>query len=83
MQRPCWAVDNHTLLHSNTVCKGEGTTAVEKTIISFRIRKEVKDALQKLADADRRSLSSYIDFALGDHVSAQKAAAKKKGGRRK
>jgi len=51
---------------------------VEKTIISFRIRKEIKDALQKLANAERRSLSSYIDLALGAHV-----AAKKKGGKRK
>ena len=55
---------------------------MEKSIISFRIRKEVKDALQKLANADRRSLSSYIDFALGDHVAEQKAAAKKKGKRK-
>ena len=56
---------------------------IRKEVISFRIRKEVKDALQKLADADQRSLSWYIDSALEDHVSAQKAAAKKGRGKRK
>ena len=50
---------------------------MEKEIISFRIRKKIKDALQKLANADQRSLSSYIDLALGAHVAA-KAKGKRK-----
>jgi predicted transcriptional regulator len=43
----------------------------EKPIISFRIRADIKDALQKLAEADRRSLSSYIELALEKHILSQ------------
>ena len=40
----------------------------EKPIISFRISADIKEALQKLAAADRRSMSSYIELALrGPH----------------
>ncbi len=42
----------------------------EKAIISFRIRSDIKEALQELALADRRSLSSYIELALEAHVDA-------------
>ena len=51
---------------------------MQKTIISFRIREDIKDALQKLADADRRSLSWYISFALEEHVAANKRRGKRK-----
>ena len=47
-------------------------------MISFRINEDLKAALQKLADADRRSLSSYMHLALEAHI-----GAKKKGGKRK
>jgi predicted transcriptional regulator len=40
----------------------------EKPIVSFRIRADIKDTLQKLAKADRRSLSSYIELALEKHI---------------
>jgi predicted transcriptional regulator len=40
----------------------------KKPIVSFRIRGDIKDALQKLANADRRSLSSYIELALEKHI---------------
>ena len=41
---------------------------IEKPIVSFRIRADIKDALQKLAEQDRRSLSEYIENALEDYV---------------
>lgn len=42
---------------------------VPKTLpLSFRLRPELKAALQKLADADRRSLTNYIEVLLGDHI---------------
>ena len=50
----------------------------EKTIISFRIRADIKDALQGLANADRRSLSSYIELALEEHIESKKKQAGKK-----
>jgi predicted transcriptional regulator len=40
----------------------------EKPIISFHIRADIKDALQKLAEQDHRSLSQYIENALEDLV---------------
>jgi len=45
----------------------------EKPIISFRIRADIKEALQELALADRRSLSSYIELALEAHVDADRS----------
>jgi predicted transcriptional regulator len=48
----------------------------EKPIISFRIRADIKDALQKLAEQDRRSLSQYIENALEDHVAAKQQEGK-------
>ncbi len=50
---------------------------MEKTMFSFRMSEDLKAALQKLSEADRRSLSSYIHLALEDHI-----AAKKKGKRK-
>jgi len=41
--------------------------------ISFRITQELKDALARLAKADRRSLSAYIELALEAHVEAKKS----------
>ena len=38
--------------------------------ISFRIKAEIKQALERLAKEDRRSLSSYIELALEAHVEA-------------
>jgi predicted transcriptional regulator len=53
---------------------------VEKTVISFKVSEELKAALAKLAAADERSLSSYIDRILKTHVAGQsgKSAGKKK-----
>jgi predicted transcriptional regulator len=40
----------------------------QKTVVSFKIRPELKKSLQKLAKADRRTLSAYIELLLQDHV---------------
>jgi predicted transcriptional regulator len=47
----------------------------KKPIVSFRIRADIKDALQKLATADRRSLSQYIELALEAHIEAKREDA--------
>jgi hypothetical protein len=49
----------------------------EKPIVSFRIRGDIKDALQKLAKADRRSLSSYIEIVLDTHIETKRHEGKK------
>jgi predicted HicB family RNase H-like nuclease len=53
----------------------------EKTVISFKVSPELKAALAKLAAADERSLSSYIDRVLRSHVAG--AAISKPAGKRK
>lgn len=35
---------------------------------SMRLPPELKAELQRLADADRRSLTNYIEIVLEDHV---------------
>lgn len=46
---------------------------------SIRFTSELKSALQKLADEDRRTLTSYIELVLSDHVAErQKREAKRK-----
>jgi len=40
--------------------------------ISFRIKAEIKQALERLAREDRRSLSQYIELALEAHVEAMR-----------
>jgi predicted DNA-binding protein len=47
--------------------------------ISFRITAEIKQALERLAREDRRSLSQYIELALEAHIEAM---AKKQKGKR-
>ena len=51
----------------------------ERPIISFRIKREVKEGMQKLAQEDRRTLSSYIEIVLEDHVAAKKPRPKQRG----
>jgi len=46
--------------------------------ISFRIKAELKEALRRLARSDNRSLSSYIEVALEEHVAAKKPASKRR-----
>ena len=52
----------------------------EKTAsLSYRVPAKLKEDLQKLADADKRKLSQYIQVALEAHVEQ----AKKKAGKSK
>ena len=44
---------------------------------SMRMPPPLKDAVQKLADADKRSMTNYVEKLLADHV-----ATKVKTGRR-
>ena len=38
--------------------------------ISVRVPADLKAALQKLADAEQRTLASYVHFVLHQHVTA-------------
>lgn len=46
--------------------------------ISFRIKAEIKEALQRLAKSENRNLSSYIELALEAHIEAKKQEGKKR-----
>ena len=52
--------------------------ANKDTMLSYRVRKSLKADLQKLADADKRKLSQYIEIVLEEHVAAKKTAQKRK-----
>jgi hypothetical protein len=40
--------------------------------VSYRMPRKLKDALQGLADADKRKLGPYIQLVLEEHVEAKK-----------
>lgn len=44
--------------------------------ISVRLEEDVREGIKALADADERSLGSYINRALREHINAKKAAEK-------
>ena len=44
--------------------------------INLRVRPSLKAKLEKLAKQDRRSLSSYVEKVLEDHVKARQASSK-------
>jgi predicted DNA-binding protein len=46
---------------------------------SFRIKAEIKQALQRLAKEDKRSLSAYIELALEANIETMKADDEKGG----
>lgn len=46
--------------------------------ISIRISPDLKDAIVKLAEADKRSVSTYIEIVLEKHVAEAQASAKPK-----
>lgn len=39
-----------------------------KVVLSFKVRQELKETLQKLADDDSRSLANYIRIVLKKHL---------------
>ena len=49
-----------------------GRNRVYETHIMVRLTGELKDALQRLADKDRRKLSDYVRVALEDHAEREK-----------
>jgi hypothetical protein len=53
-----------------------------KPIISFSVEPTLKDALQKFAGEDQRSLAQYIQIVLKDHVDQRKDSGKPAGKRR-
>ena len=48
------------------------TTVTETAPLSYRIPAWLKAELQKLADADRRSLGPYLVLVMEQHVEAAK-----------
>ena len=46
--------------------------------ISYRIRPSLKAELERLAEADKRTLSQYIELALEAHVEAKRKEGKKR-----
>jgi predicted DNA-binding protein len=45
----------------------------ETAQLSFIVPRRVKEALQELADADRRNLSNYLQVLLEKHVEQNKS----------
>jgi hypothetical protein len=43
----------------------------QRVPFSFKIRPEIKEGIEKLAREDRRSLSSYVELVLEDHLKAK------------
>ena len=41
--------------------------------LSYRVPARLKDALQKLADGDKRKLGAYVQLVLEEHVAVKKA----------
>lgn len=44
-------------------------------VVSYRIPGELKAALQKLADTDKRKLGPYIQIVLEEHVEQKRGKA--------
>jgi len=49
----------------------EEKVTVQRVPFSFKIRSEIKAGIEKLARGDRRSLSSYVELVLEDHLRAK------------
>ena len=45
---------------------------VKDTRISVRITGELKDRLERLAKTDRRTLASYVELVLEEHIMAKR-----------
>ena len=51
--------------------------------LSYRVPAQLKEALRKLADADKRKLDAYVQLVLEEHIAAKKAESGKPAGKRK
>jgi hypothetical protein len=49
---------------------------IKSAPINLRVKPELKAALLELAKADRRSLSSYLEILLEEHVARTKSGKK-------
>jgi hypothetical protein len=49
----------------------EEKTERPRVPFSFKIRPEIKEGIERLARSDRRSLSSYVEIVLEDHLRAK------------
>lgn len=54
----------------------EEKPTAQRVPFSFKIRAEIKEGIEKLARTDRRSLSSYVELVLEDHLRAKGALPK-------
>jgi hypothetical protein len=54
----------------------EGKKDQVRTIMSLRIRPDVKEGIAELARADRRTVSAYIEMVLEDHLKAKRESAR-------
>ena len=50
---------------------------IKDAVVSYRIPADLKTALQKLADADKRKLGPYIQIVLEEHVASKKTTKRK------
>ena len=48
------------------------THMTKTAALSVRITPELKSALEELAERDKRSLASYVEIALQEHVEEQR-----------
>jgi predicted DNA-binding protein len=56
------------------------TLARKTAPLSIRVRPEIKETLERLATADRRSLASYVEIILEQHIERRTRANAKPAG---
>lgn len=67
-----------TLTDATNSATGSYMNRPNKTApLSHRLDPKMKEQLQRLADADRRSLTSYIELVLADHIDKVDRAKKR------
>lgn len=54
--------------------KAAPTTETRTAPLGLRLTPSLKEALVDLAEADRRTLASYVEIVLGAHVESKKSA---------
>jgi hypothetical protein len=57
--------------------KAAPTTEIRTAPVGLRFTPSLKEALVELAKADRRTLASYIELVLEEHVEAKRLEGKK------
>jgi predicted transcriptional regulator len=54
------------------------TDELRNAPLGLRIRPSLKAALEELAETERRTLASYVELALEDHVEAKRKEVKRR-----